>query len=50
MHRNVTAIYRTHAVADLVRRELSEIGIAHRHILVIPDREYPRGHRRSPHR
>jgi hypothetical protein len=39
MHRNVTAIYRTHQVADLVRRRLLELGVADRHIHVIPDRE-----------
>lgn len=39
MHRNVTAIYRTHATADLVRRELNELGISHGRIHVIPDRD-----------
>lgn len=38
MHRNVTAIYRSHATADLVRRELADLGIANGHIHVIPDR------------
>ena len=37
MHRNVTAIYRTHATADLVRRELSDLGISSGYIHVIPD-------------
>ena len=41
MHRNITAIYRTHAVADLVRRELAEEGISQGHIHVIPDRDDP---------
>lgn len=39
MHRNVTAIYRTYPVADLVRQRLNELGISDRHIRVIPDRE-----------
>jgi hypothetical protein len=39
MNRNVTAIYRTYAVADLVRRELEAIGISRANIHVIPDRE-----------
>ena len=43
MHRNVTAIYRTHAVADLVRRELAELGLAHGSVHVIPDRDEPVG-------
>ena len=43
MHRNVTAIYRTHATADLVRRELSDLGISSGHIHVIPDRDDPVG-------
>ena len=43
MHRNVTAIYRTHATADLVRRELDEIGLAHGRIHVIPDQDEPVG-------
>jgi hypothetical protein len=37
MHKNVTAIYRTHAVAEQVKREISDLGISHRHIEVIPD-------------
>ncbi|SFG66913.1 hypothetical protein SAMN04488020_103142 [Palleronia marisminoris] len=41
MHRNITAIYRTHAVADLVRRELSELGISSSDIRVVPDRDEP---------
>lgn len=43
MHRNVTAIYRSHATADLVRRELSDLGIAPGDIHVIPDRDDPVG-------
>jgi hypothetical protein len=39
MDRNVTAIYRTYAVADLVRRELETVGISRANIHVIPDRE-----------
>lgn len=39
MDRNVTAIYRTYAVADLVRRELETVGISSANIHVIPDRE-----------
>lgn len=37
MHRNVTAIYRTHATADLVRQELRSLGISPGYIHVIPD-------------
>jgi hypothetical protein len=37
MHRNVTAIYRTYATADLVRRELKEVGISSGHVHVIPN-------------
>lgn len=43
MDRNVTAIYRTFATADLVRRELSELGISSGDIHVIPDRDDPVG-------
>lgn len=43
MHRNITAIYRTHAVADLVRRELSDLGISKNDIHVVPDRDDPVG-------
>ena len=43
MHRNVTAIYRTFATADLVRRELGELGISSGDIHVIPDRDIPVG-------
>lgn len=39
MQRNVTAIYRTHQIADLVRTKLQEIGVKAGHISVIPDRE-----------
>ena len=41
MYRNVTAIYRTWATADLVRRSLEELGIARSDINVIPDRDEP---------
>ena len=37
MHRNVTAIYRTHGVADQVRRELVDLGISRSHVHVVPD-------------
>lgn len=43
MHRNVTAIYRNHATADLVRRELSELGISNGNIHIVPDRDEPVG-------
>ena len=43
MHRNITAIYRTYATADLVRRELGELGISSGDIHVIPDRDDPVG-------
>ena len=39
MNRNVTAIYRTHAVADLVRRELEAEGLSRSDIHVIPDHD-----------
>lgn len=41
MHRNITAVYRSHATADLVRRELEELGIAPGDIHLIPDRANP---------
>ena len=37
MHRNVTAIYRTREVAELVRRGLEDIGVPAAQIHVIPD-------------
>lgn len=37
MHRNVTAVYRTREVADLVQRGLKDIGIPAHDIHVIPD-------------
>lgn len=43
MHRNVTAIYRTHATAGLVRQELSELGISSGDIRVVPDQDEPAG-------
>lgn len=43
MHRNVTAIYRSHATADLVRRELTDLGISHGHIHMIPEQDEPVG-------
>jgi hypothetical protein len=39
MHRNVTAIYRTHAIADEVRREVERLGIPGRHVHVLPDHD-----------
>lgn len=39
MHRNVTAVYRTHATAELVRRELEAEGLTHGHVRVVPDQE-----------
>lgn len=50
MHRNITAIYRSYATADLVRRELGELGISSGDIHVVPDRDDPvgaDGHRRD---
>lgn len=37
MARNVTAVYRTHAAAELVRRELEGLGISRGYIHVLPD-------------
>lgn len=37
MSRAITAIYRTFATADLVRDELEQLGIARRHITVVPE-------------
>lgn len=39
MNRNVTAVYRTYAVADLVGQELEALGISRGDIHVIPDSE-----------
>lgn len=39
MYRNVTAIYRNYATADLVRRELNELGISAGNVHVVPDTE-----------
>ena len=44
MHRNVTAIYRTRATADLVCRGLEELGIARSDIHLVPDRDHPVEH------
>ena len=41
MQNNVTAIYRTFAVADLVRDELSQLGLGVNHVSVVPDRDHP---------
>lgn len=43
MHRNVTAIYRTHQVAALVRQELEQEGISPSAVHVVPDRDAPVG-------
>lgn len=43
MNRNVTAVYRTYSVADLVRRELESLDISRSNIHVIPDTEQPIG-------
>ena len=37
MARNVTAVYRTHSTAELVRRELEELGISRGYIHLLPD-------------
>ncbi|MEF2553469.1 hypothetical protein VQ042_19260 [Aurantimonas sp. A2-1-M11] len=37
MKRNVTAVYRSLAVADLVRKDLESLGISRGHIHVLPD-------------
>ena len=39
MQRAITAIYRTHAVADLVRNEIADLGISRGYIHVVPDRD-----------
>ena len=39
MQRAVTAIYRTYAVADLVRDEIAELGVSRGYIHVVPDRD-----------
>ena len=39
MQRAVTAIYRTYAVADLVRDEIAEAGVSRGQISVVPDRD-----------
>lgn len=41
MYRNVTAIYRTRATADLVCHGLEEAGISRSNIHVVPDRDHP---------
>ncbi|TFL18871.1 hypothetical protein [Jannaschia formosa] len=38
MHKNVTAIYRTHAVAEQVKEQIADLGISTRHIDVVPNR------------
>ena len=37
MQKAVTAVYRTHAAADLVRSQLAELGIPRGHVSVVPD-------------
>ena len=39
MQRAVTAIYRTHAVAELVRDEIANLGVSKGHIHVVPDQD-----------
>ena len=39
MQRAVTAIYRTYAVADLVRDEIAELGVSRGYVHVVPDRD-----------
>ena len=41
MSNNVTAIYRTFATADLVRRELTDLGISAGRVRLVPDRDEP---------
>jgi hypothetical protein len=43
MNRNVTAVYRTYSVADLVRAELEDYGLSRSDIHVIPDSDLPAG-------
>jgi hypothetical protein len=43
MNRNVTAVYRTYSVADLVRAELEALGISRSDIHVVPDSDLPAG-------
>ncbi len=43
MHRNVTAIYRTFATADLVRQELNTLMSVSDRVHVIPDQDDPIG-------
>lgn len=41
MSRIVTAVYRSYAVAELVRRELEQIGVSATDIAMIPDADEP---------
>lgn len=41
MLRTVTAVYRTHAIADLVRTELQSLGVQTGSISVVPDNDVP---------
>ena len=52
MQRVVTAIYRTWAVADLVRSEIADLGVSRGHIHVVPDSDTPvtAGATRDDHR
>jgi hypothetical protein len=45
MNLNVTAVYRTYSVADLVRAELEELGVSRSDIHVIPDSDLTAGTR-----
>ena len=39
MQRAITAIYRTYAVADLVRNEIADLGVSRGYVHVVPDRD-----------
>lgn len=41
MHRNVTAVYRNYATADMVCQKLADLGISQGRIHAIPDRDEP---------
>ena len=51
MTRAVTAIYRTHAVADLVRKELHALGVDRNDVHLVPDddRKFTAGSRDDDH-
>jgi len=37
MHKNVTAIYRTHEIADKVRCKIGQLGLSNRQVHLVPD-------------